>query len=237
MSHSPIENRILAALPSLDREQMLAHLEPFSLNHSEVLYETGDPMQYVYFVNSGMVSMVSTTEEGNTLEVGIIGYEGVVGFVVFLGAEATRYRFVVQGTGDALRMTADKFKAACEQRSSLRGLILGYTQARMTQITQAAICNHFHSIESRLCRWLLESLSCMKSNELELTQDFLAMMLGTHRPSITIAAGILQSAGMIRYNRGHITVLNRRALEEASCECYRVIRRALNWFAEDERSL
>jgi CRP-like cAMP-binding protein len=226
-----IENRILAALPDSEREPILAHLEPFRLNHSEVVYEMGERMRHVYFINSGMISIISHTIGGETLEVGIVGYEGFIDSSVFLRAELSQYRFLVQGRGDALRMSADTFKAECGRQSSLQNLIRSYTQARMTQITQAAICNRFHDIETRLSRWLLLCQDCMKSDELELTQDFIAMMLGTHRPGVTIAARILQTAGLIRYNRGHITILDRQALEAAACECYKIISDALEGFA------
>jgi CRP-like cAMP-binding protein len=230
-NHAPIENRILASLPDKEREQILAHLEPFHLDHSAVIYEIGSRIEYVYFPNSGMVSLISHTEEGETLEVCIVGFEGLVGLSVFLESDLSQYRAIVQGTGDALRMKSATFTAECERRASLRRLIRRYTQARMIQVTQAAICNRFHSMEERLSRWLLQTQDCMRSDELQLTQEFIAMMLGTHRPGVTIAAGILQSAGLIHYNRGHITILDREHLEAASCECYKVFREAYRWFA------
>jgi CRP-like cAMP-binding protein len=231
-NHSPIENRILVSLPAHEREQILAHLEPFHLEHSAVLYDLGSRIPHVYFPNSGMVSLISHTEEGETLEVGIVGFEGMVGLSVFLESEVAQYRTLVQSTGDALRMKVGTFKTDCDRLTSLQSLIRRYTQARMTQITQSAICNRFHNMEARLCRWLLQSQDCVKSDELELTQDFIAMMLGTHRPGVTLAAGILQSAGLIRYSRGHISILDRQRLEAASCECYKVIREALSKFAQ-----
>jgi CRP-like cAMP-binding protein len=227
-----IENRILAALPDSEREQLLAHLEPFTLDHSAVLYDMGDRIEYVYFPNSGMVSLISHTEEGETLEVGIVGYEGIVGLSVFLEAYESQYRTLVQSTGQAFRMKADIFQSECERRASLRSLIRRYTHARMTQITQAAICNRFHTLEARLCRWLVQSQDCVKSDELELTQDFIAMMLGTHRPGVSLTAGILQTAGLIRYSRGHITILDRQRLEASSCECFKVIRHAIDGFTK-----
>jgi CRP-like cAMP-binding protein len=228
----PIKNRILAALPDSEREPLLAHLEPFTLDHSVVLYELGDRIEYVYFINSGMVSLISITEEGEILEVGIVGDEGLVGLSAFLEADESKYRALVQGQGKALRMKADTFTAACDHRAPLRSLMRRYTNAWMIQITQAAVCNRFHTLEARLCRWLLQSQNIMKSDELELTQDCRAMMLGVHRPGVSLVAGTLQSAGLIRYSRGHITILDRQRLEASSCECYKVIRQAIDEFTK-----
>jgi CRP-like cAMP-binding protein len=228
----PIENLILSALPDSEREQMLAHMEPFTLDHSAVLYDIGDRVEHVYFPNSGMVSLISHTEEGETLEVGIVGYEGMIGLSVFLGAYESQYRTLVQSAGDALRMKSDVFIAECDRRASLPSLMRRYTQMRMTQIIQASICNRFHTLEARLCRWLLQSQDCVNSSELELTQDFIAMMLGTHRPGVSLTAGMLQNAGLIRYSRGHITILDRQRLEASSCECYKIIRQAINRFSK-----
>jgi CRP-like cAMP-binding protein len=228
-THTEVKNRILAALPEQERSQFLAHLEPFHLKHSAVLNEIGDRVEYVYFPNSGMVSLVSHTQEGGTLEVGIVGYEGIVNLSVFLGIDESQYRLLVQGEGDSLRMKTGAFRAECERGASLQTTLRRYTQAMLTNITQAAICNRFHDVEARLCRWLLQSQDCMRSNELQLTQDFLAIMLGVHRPAVSIAAGVVQMAGLIKYNRGHITVLDRNGLEAASCECYGVIKEAFNW--------
>jgi CRP-like cAMP-binding protein len=229
MSITPsIENRILAALPGSDRDQLLALMEPFTLEHSSVLYDIGERVGYVYFPNSGMVSLISHTEEGETLEVGIVGYEGLVGLAVFFESYESQYRTLVQSTGFAFRMRANAFLSECDRRAPLQSLIRRYTQARMTQITQAAICIRFHTLEARLSRWLLQSQDCVKSNELELTQDFIAMMLGTHRPGVSLTAGMLQNAGLIHYSRGHITILDREQLEASSCECYGVIRHAID---------
>jgi len=225
-----VENRILAALPDSDREQLIARMEPFALDLSAVLNDIGERIEYVYFPNSGMVSLISHTEEGETLEVGIVGYEGIVGLSVFLESYESQYRTLVQTKGQAFRMKADTFQSECDRQPSLRSLIRRYTHARMTQITQAAICIRFHTLEARLCRWLLQSQDCAKSAELELTQDFIAMMLGTHRPGVSLTAGTLQNAGLIRYNRGHITILDRQRLEASSCECYKVIRDAIDKF-------
>jgi CRP-like cAMP-binding protein len=228
----PPLNKLLAALSPESYERLTPQLEPFPLNHSAVLAEIGDRLEYVYFPNSGMVSLISHTEDGTTLEVGIIGYEGVVGISTFLGVDESQYRLLVQGEGNALRMNAETFKAECSREPSLQKVILRYTQALMTQITQAAVCNRFHDVEARLCRWLLQSQDCMRSSELHLTQDFLSHMLGVHRPGVTLAAGILQSAGLIHYTRGYITILDRKRLESASCECYGAVKAAFSWLPE-----
>jgi CRP-like cAMP-binding protein len=222
-------NRIIAALNDQDRSQLLAQLEPYALKHSAVLSEIGDELEYVYFPDTGMVSLVTHTEEGGTIEVGVVGYEGVVGLSVFLGIDESQYRLLVQGDGQSLRIKAKTFKAECARLDSLQTVLRRYTHALLTQITQAAICNRFHDVEARLCRWLLQSRDCMKSDELYLTQEFLAIMLGVHRPAVTIAAGILQNAGLINYNRGHVTILAGTRLESASCECYRVVKDAFKW--------
>jgi CRP-like cAMP-binding protein len=225
-------NKLLAALSLETYERLTLHLESFHLNYTAVLAEMGDRLKYVFFPNSGMVSLISLTEEGGTLEVGITGYDGVVGLSIFLGVEESQYRLLVQGEGNAFRMEAEVFKAECNREPSLQKVMLRYTQALMTQITQAAICNRFHDVESRLCRWLLQSQDCMRSSDLQLTQDFLAAMLGVHRPGVTIAAGNLQNAGLIQYNRGQITILDRKGLESSSCECYGIVKRASSWLPD-----
>jgi CRP-like cAMP-binding protein len=222
-----IENRILGALPDHERRHLLRYLEPFPLAAGAALYESGDLIKHVYFVNSGIVSLVVNTAEGDTLEVGIVGYEGVVGYSVYLDSDESPFKMLVQAGGNAFRMSAGTFKNECKRRGSLERIIRRYTLARMTQITQAAICNRFHTIEARLCRWLLESQDCMHSDNIYLTQSFLALMLGTHRPTVTLAAGVLQDAGLIDYSRGRVTILDRPRLEAATCECYRITRKAL----------
>ena len=225
-------NKLLAALPPEIYARLTPHLESFHLHYATILAEMGDRLKSVFFPNSGMVSLISLTEEGGTLEVGITGYDGVVGLSIFLGVEESQYRLLVQGEGNAFRMDAEVFKAECNREPSLQKVMLRYTQALMTQITQAAICNRFHDVEARLCRWLLQSQDCMRSSDLQLTQDFLATMLGVHRPGVTIAAGNLQTAGLINYYRGHITILDRKRLESASCECYGVVKGTFSWLPD-----
>jgi CRP-like cAMP-binding protein len=221
-------NHILASLTKQDREGLLSDLEPVSLRLSQVLYEMGDVIDYVYFPNSGMCSLVCHTEEGGSLEVGIVGYEGMVELSAFFGGNISQYRVIVQGEGVAWRMRAGAFRQAFKQACSLQTTMQSYIQVVIAQITQSAICSHFHLIESRLCRWLLLCQDVVQSNELQLTQEFLSYMLGSRRAGVSVAAGALQSQGLIEYNRGHITILDRERLEAASCECYGTIRKALD---------
>lgn len=228
-SHLPIENRLLAALPEKAQAQLLPHLQSFPLVLSTVLYDIDDPIQYVYFPNSGMISLLSHTAEGETLELGIIGKEGMAGIAVFLGEKRAQHRHLVQGQGEALRMKADLFKAKCEELPSLIPVLHKYVHALLTKLNQLVLCNRFHSSEERLCRWLLQCQDCMQADELHLTQEFLAFMLGVHRPAVTLAARLLQSAGLIRYSRGNLKILDQEGLEAVSCECYKVVRNAINW--------
>lgn len=227
-SRTRVKNHILASLPNDDRDGILLDLQPVSLRPSQVLYEMGDAIDYVYFANSGMCSLISYTKEGETLEVGIVGYDGMVGLTAFFGDDKSQHRVIVQGAGDALRMRVGAFRQAVKQVGSFQSLILRYVQVIIAQLTQSAVCNRFHPIEGRLCRWLLLSQDAVRSNELELTQEFIAYMLGVRRAGVTVAAGAIQSLGLISYNRGHITILDREGLEDASCECYAVVSDAIN---------
>jgi CRP-like cAMP-binding protein len=227
-SRVTVKNHILSSLSEKDCDELLSDLQPVSLTLSQVIYEMGDTIDYVHFPNSGMCSLVSHTKDGNSLEVGMVGHDGVIDLAAFLGDEKIQYRVIVQGEGDALRVRADAFKKACKQSDSLRTVMLRYTQAVMAQLNQAALCNRFHPIESRLCRWLLQSQDVVQSNELQLTQEFISYMLGVRRAGITVAAGAVQSLGLIRYNRGHITILDREGLKVASCECYEIISETRN---------
>jgi CRP-like cAMP-binding protein len=233
MSHTesdkPIENRILLNLPATDREQLLSSLEPVDLPFGQILYSIGAVIDHVYFHNRGMSSLISYTEEGGNIEVGMVGYEGVTGLQAFFGTGMSEHHAVMQLADDSLRMPADQFRQACAELVSLRTVMLRYTQAMMTQLTQSVVCARFHSIEQRLCRWLLISQDAVRSDDIRLTQEFLAAMLGVNRPGVTIAARLIQNAGMIHYSRGRIKILDRQGLEAASCECYRIITKAFSW--------
>jgi CRP-like cAMP-binding protein len=224
-----IENRILLSLTPTDREQLLPKLEPISLPFGKELYDLGATIDYVYFHNRGMSSLISYTQEGGRIEVGMVGYEGVTGLQVFLGTGISEHYAVMQLADEALRLPAASFKQACSQLPSLTAVMLRYTQSMVTQITQSVVCNRFHSIDQRLCRWLLTSQDAVRSDEIRLTQEFLAAMLGVNRPGVTIAARLLQRAGLIDYSRGRISILDRQGLEAGSCECYGVMAAAFRW--------
>jgi CRP-like cAMP-binding protein len=222
----PVENRILLGLPDQDRKRLLTGLEPFSLSLGTVLYELDRPIDYVYFIESGMVSLVSITEDGETFEVGIVGSEGIVGAAVFLEVMRSQHRTIVQSEGTALRMQAATFRAECDRVAPLQSLTRRYCGALISQVTQSAICSRFHGPEPRLCRWLLQSRDCVRSDDIYLTQDFLAQMLGVYRPAVTLAARTLQKAGLIQYSRGHIRIIDEQGLEDSACECYKAITEA-----------
>lgn len=221
-------NQLLAFLPQDEYERLVPHLEKVSLSLGRVIYEPGEMIEYVYFPNQAAVSLVSLLENGSTTEVGMVGKEGIVGYPVFLGGNSTTHRAIVQVAGTGMKIDAKVLKAEFSRGEMLQRLLLLYTQALLTQISQTAVCNRHHSVEERLVRWLLTAQDCVLSKELSLTQEFIANMLGTRRPGVTVAAGRLQQVGIISYSRGRITVLNREALEEAACECYGIVKNEFN---------
>jgi CRP-like cAMP-binding protein len=219
-----IENRLLAALPKKNYDRLVPHLQHVHLAFAEVLYEHGDKIQYVYFPNDSIVSLLSTVEDRSTLEVGIIGNEGMVGVSVLLGVKTSPNRAIVQGEGSAMRMKAAALRKEVSADGSLHRLLHRNIHALMTQISQSAACNRFHQVEARLARWLLMTHDRIRSDEFRLTQGFLSDMLGVRREGVTNAARTLQRNKLITYSRGHITVLNRAGLEAAACKCYRIIK-------------
>jgi CRP-like cAMP-binding protein len=219
-----IENRILRALPKKEYKRLVAHLEPVPLPFAEVLYEPGDTINYVYFPNAGIVSLLSTVEDRSTLEIGVIGNEGMVGLSVLLGVKISPTRALVQGEGSAMRMKSATFRKAINGDGSMLKLLYRSTHALMTQISQSAACNRFHNVEARLARWLLMTHDRMGTDEFRLTQQFLSDMLGVRRVGVTNAATALQRNKLITYSRGQITVLNRAGLEAAACKCYSIIK-------------
>lgn len=223
----PIENRLLAALPAEDYQRLVPHLELVSLPLEKVIYEPGEPIKHVYFPHQAIVSLVSTMEDGSTVEVGLVGNDGMVGTPVFLGGNTTTNRAFVQLAGSGMRMEAIRLKAEFNRAGSLQSLLLRYTQALLTQVSQLAACNRAHTVEERLARWLLTVSDRVQSDQFPLTQEFISQMLGVRRSGVTVAAGTLSQAGMIRYTRGKITVLNREDLEATSCECYGTIKNEL----------
>ena len=225
--HVPGENRLLATLPRDEYDRLLPHLERVSLPLREILYEANGPIAHVFFPLHGVVSLV-IMDRGFTLEVGIIGNDGMVGTPVFLGSDRSPTRAIAQIPGEALRMEAKFFQKEMGRGGPLYGLVQRYTQAMINQISQSIVCNRRHSAGKRMCRWLLMSHDRVGADEFPLTHEFLAQMLGVCRPTLTAVAGTLQNSGLISYHRGRITVLDRKKLEAASCECYEVVAKELD---------
>jgi CRP-like cAMP-binding protein len=221
---SSIGNCLLAALSDWEYKRLLPHLKPVHLPKDKILYEVGDHIHYAYFLLTGMISLFSISEDGESIESAMIGNEGMVGIPIILGASTMPYRSLVQVPADAMRINADNLIKEFKQAGQLQELLLGYTQKLLTQISQSAICNRFHSVEARLCRWLLITSDRMRSDTLQLTQSLISQILGAPRTGVTTAAGNLQDAGLIRYRRGKIKLLNRQGLEAAACECYWIAR-------------
>ncbi len=226
-----VRNRLLAALPTKQRARLLEKLEPVSLRLKEIVYDVNQPISHVYFPNTGVFSLLTIMGDGTAVEVGTVGNEGMVGLPVFLGADSTPSRAFSQIPGESLRMAADVFKAEVANDGPLQGLLNRYTQGLFNQLAQSAACNRIHTVDERLARWLLMTHDRVGQETFPLTHEFMAQMLGVRRATVTIAAGRLQQAGMIRYSRGRITVVDRPGLEAASCECYGITR------AEFERLL
>jgi CRP-like cAMP-binding protein len=220
----PVENRILAALPDGERENIFPYLERVSLPLGRVLFEPGDRVRQIYFPINAVISMLSAMENGATVEAGVIGYEGVVGISAILGAETSTTQILVQASGEALRIPVEALMAEFKRGGTLQSLLLRHTHTLFTMVSQTAACNRLHTVEERLARWLLTTHDRIERDEFLLTQEFISRMLGTRRSGVTVAAGILQSAGLINYRRGHINILDRLGLEEVSCECYRIVK-------------
>jgi CRP-like cAMP-binding protein len=224
-NHEPTQNRLLAALPPEDYQRLLPDLELVPLPLGLAVYESGGKLDYVYFPTDCIVSLLYVMKDGSSAEIAVVGAEGLVGVSLFMGGESTPSRAVVQSAGSAYRLPSKTLKREFEQSHPLQHLLLRYTQALITQMAQTAVCNRHHSVEQQLCRWLLLSLDRLDSNELNMTQELIANMLGVRREGVTEAAGHLQMDGMIQYNRGRIKVLDRPKLEERVCECYMVVKR------------
>ncbi|WP_455923153.1 Crp/Fnr family transcriptional regulator [Pseudomonas putida] len=227
----PHQNHLLAALPAPVRERLQPHLKLIDLPLGKVLYESRDALRHVYFPTNAIVSLLYVMENGASAEISVVGNEGLIGVAVFMGGESTPSRAIVQSAGQAWRLPGQRLKDEFNRHGEMLLLMLRYTQALITQMAQTAVCNRHHSIDQQLCRWLLLSLDRLHGNELTMTQELIANMLGVRREGVTDAAGKLQRLGVIEYNRGHIKVLDRARLEQLSCECYAVVR------AETERLL
>jgi CRP-like cAMP-binding protein len=221
----PKQNHLIAALPTNVQNRLLPNLELVHLPLGKVLYESGDILRYAYFPTDSIISLLYVMEDGASAEISVVGNEGILGTALFMGGESTPSRAIVQSAGHAYRIAAQKFKEEFARHSEMLTLLLRYTQALLTQMAQTAVCNRHHSIDQQLCRWMLLSLDRLPSNNLVMTQELIANMLGVRRESVTESAGILQKLGIISYQRGHISVLDRKKLEQRSCECYAVVKK------------
>lgn len=229
----PRENHLLAALPKNEYARILPNLELVEMPLGKVLYEAGSTMRCAWFPTTSIVSLLYVTEDGASTEIAIVGNEGIVGVSLFMGGETTTSRAVVQGAGHGYRLRGPLLKYEFFHDSSMQRLLLRYTQALLTQTAQTAVCNRHHSLDQQLCRWLLLSLDRVRSNELVMTQELIANMLGVRREGVTEAAGKLQKAGLIHYSRGKIAVVDRPALEARVCECYQVVRQEFDRLLPD----
>jgi len=224
-AHDPTQNHLLAALPPQEMERLFPLLELISLPLGKALYEPGGRMRHVCFPVDCIVSLLCVMEDGASTEIAVVGNEGIVGISIFMGGETTPSRAIVQSAGMAYQLKGQTLKDEFDRGGAMQHLLLRYTQALLTQMAQTAVCNRHHSLDQQLCRWLLLSLDRLQSTELVMTQELIANMLGVRREGVTEAAGHLQEAGLIRYRRGHITVVDRAGLEKRVCECYMVVRR------------
>ena len=222
---NPSWNHLLGALPDAERDRWSPHLESVEMPLGTVLYESGAPLAHVYFPTTAIVSLLYTMEDGSSAEIAIVGNEGLVGVSIFMGGQSTTSRAVVQSGGHGYRLRAGVLMDEFNRSAPVMHLLLRYTQALITQMSQTAVCNRHHSLDQQLCRWLLLSLDRLQGNQLVMTQDLIANMLGVRREGVTAGARKLQKAGLIRYARGRITILNRTGLEGRTCECYAVVRR------------
>jgi CRP-like cAMP-binding protein len=222
---SPEQNHLLTILPAEVKQRLFPHLELVQLSLGESMYESGDAMRYVYFPTNSIVSLLYVMESGASAEISVVGNEGILGIALFMGGESTPNRAIVQSAGSAYRLQGYRLKEEFSRNEELHNLLLRYTQSLMTQMAQTAVCNRHHTIEQQLCRWLLLSMDRLPTNELTMTQELIANMLGVRREGVTEAAGKLQRQGVIEYHRGKITVVDRIKLEKLSCECYKVVKR------------
>jgi CRP-like cAMP-binding protein len=224
-AQDPKKNHLLAVVPETEWLRLGPHLVRIDMPLGQVVYESGDRLDHVYFPTTSIVSLLYVMEDGASAEIAIVGNEGLIGIALFMGGETTPSRAIVQSAGEAYRLDARILKEEFHRAGPVQRLLLRYTQALITQMAQTAVCNRHHSIDQQLCRWLLLSIDRLPSNELKMTQELIANMLGVRRSGVTEAALKLQDAGLIRYSHGHIEVLDRPGLEKRVCECYGVVRR------------
>lgn len=226
--HSPQQNHLLDALPDEDFQRIAPMLELVEMPLGQALYESGGHLKHVYFPTTSIVSLLYVLESGASAEIAVVGNEGILGISLFMGGETTPSRAVVQSAGYGYRLSAKQLKDEFNRAGHMMRLLLRYTQALITQMAQTAVCNRHHAVEQQLCRWLLLSLDRLAANEINMTQELIANMLGVRREGVTEAAGKLQRAGLIVYARGHIKVINRPGLEKRVCECYQVVKTELD---------
>jgi CRP-like cAMP-binding protein len=224
-SHDPQQNYLLAALSPAERERLYPHLRLVPMALGKVLYESGDRLRHVYFPTNSIVSLLYVLADGASAEISVVGNDGLIGIALFMGGETTPSRAIVQSAGYAYRLLAQQLKDEFHRSGGMQLLLLRYTQSLITQMAQTAVCNRHHSVDQQLCRWLLLSLDRLSLNQLTMTQELIANMLGVRREGVTEAAGKLQRLGVIEYSRGQITVLDRPKLEQLCCECYAVVKR------------
>jgi CRP-like cAMP-binding protein len=223
ISH-PQQNHILDALPQPERERLFPFMELVTLPLGKVLYESGDTLRHIYFPTDSIVSLLYVLKDGGSAEIAVVGNDGAIGVALFMGGETTTNRAIVQSAGSAYKLAGARLKQEFERHGEMLHILLRYTQALITQMAQTAVCNRHHSVDQQLCRWLLLSLDRLSSAELTMTQELIANMLGVRREGVTEAAGTLQQRGVIKYQRGRITVLDRPRLEQLCCECYAVVK-------------
>jgi CRP-like cAMP-binding protein len=231
----PEQNHLLAALPSAERARIFPHLEFVDLQLGTVLYESGDQLRHIYFPVDAIVSLLYVMEDGSSAEIAVVGNDGAIGIALFMGGATTTNRAIVQSAGSGWRLTQARITEEFNRHAEMLHVLLRYTQALITQMAQTAVCNRHHSVDQQLCRWLLLSLDRLATNELAMTQELIANMLGVRREGVTEAAGKLQRLGVIRYSRGRITVLDRPRLEKLSCECYEVVKRETDRLMPERR--
>lgn len=221
----PRQNQLLAVLPDAEWARWMPYLESVEMPLGKVLYESGSRVEHVYFPTTSIVSLLYVMEDGASAEIAVVGHEGIVGISLFMGGASTPSRALVQSAGKGFKLRADMVLGEFNRAGLVMHLLLRYTQALITQMSQTAVCNRHHSLDQQLCRWLLLSLDRLHSEELVMTQELIANMLGVRREGVTEAAGHLQNAGLIEYRRGRITVLDRAGLERRTCECYAVVKK------------
>ena len=235
-SQDPSLNHVLDALPQTEQERLFPHLKLVPMPLGMVLYESGATLRHIYFPTNCIVSLLYVMQDGASAEIAVVGNEGAVGVSLFMGGETTPSRAIVQSAGWAYRLTGARLKQEFNRHGEMLHILLRYTQSLITQMAQTAVCNRHHSLDQQLCRWLLLSLDRLSGNELRMTQELIANMLGVRREGVTEAAGKLQKLGAIRYSRGKITVLDRPQLEKLSCECYAVVKKESDRLLAPHRS-